>query len=115
MAVIHADLVGPLPEGKNSRNQRGFQYILSVIDSATRYLWLLPICHKTAEYVAATLFDEVILRVSVPSTILTDQGGELTAEVVECLLKRLGIMFWTAESTERISRSRDGLAFAGLM
>ena len=24
-------------------------------------------------------------------------------------------VFWTAESTERISRSRDGLAFAGLM
>ena len=43
MSVIHADLVGPLPEGKNSRNQRGFQYILSVVDSATRYLWLLPI------------------------------------------------------------------------
>jgi len=34
MAVIHANLVGPLPEGKNSRNQRGFQYILSVVDSA---------------------------------------------------------------------------------
>jgi len=91
MAVIHADLVGPLPEGKNSRNQRGFQYILSVIDSATRYLWLLPIRHKTAEHVAATLFDEVISRVSVLSAILTDQGGEFTAEVVECLLQRLGI------------------------
>ena len=25
------------------------------------------------------------------------------------------VLFWTAESTERISRSRDGLAFAGLM
>ena len=59
MAVIHADLVGPLPEGKNGRNQRGFQYTLPVIDSATRYLWLLPIRHKTAECVAATLFDEV--------------------------------------------------------
>jgi len=91
MAVIHADLVGPLPEGKNSRNQRGFQYILSVIDSVTRYLWLLPIRHKTAECVAATLFDEVILHVSVRSAILTDKGGEFTAEVVECLLKRLGI------------------------
>jgi len=91
MAVIHADLVGPLPEGKNSRNQRGFQYILSVIDLATRYLWLLPIRHKTAECVAATLFNEVISRVSVPSAILTDQGGEFTAEVVECLLQRLGI------------------------
>jgi len=74
MAVMHADLVRPLPEGRNSRNQRGFQYILSVVDSATRYLWLLPIRHKTAEVVAATLFDEVILRVSVPSAILTDRG-----------------------------------------
>jgi len=91
MAVIHADLVGTLPEGKSYHNQRGFQYILSVIDSATRYLWLLPIRHKTAECVAATLFDEVICRVSVPSTILTDQGGEFMAEVVECLLCRLGI------------------------
>ena len=36
MAVIHADLVGPLPEVKSCRNQRGFQYILSVVDSATR-------------------------------------------------------------------------------
>jgi len=41
--------------------------------------------------VAATLFDDVISRVSVPSSILTDQGGEFTGEVVECLLKRLGI------------------------
>jgi len=91
MAVIHADLVGPLPEGKSCRNQRGFQYILSVVDSATHYLWLLPIRHKTAECVAATLFDEIISRVFVPSTILTDQGTEFMAEVVECLLRRLGI------------------------
>jgi len=91
MAIIHADLVGPLPEGRNSRGQRGFQYILSVVDSATRYLWLLPIRHKTAECVAAMLFDEVISRVSVPSAILTDRGGEFLGEVVECLLKWLGI------------------------
>jgi len=90
-AVIHADLVGPLPEGKNSRNQRGFQYLLSIIDSATRYMWLLPIRNKTAECVAATLFDEVISRVSVPSAILRDHGGEFMGEVVECLLRRLGI------------------------
>jgi len=91
MAVLHADLVGPLPEGPNSRNQRGFQYILSVVDSATCYLWLLPIRHKTAEVVAATLFDEVISRVSVPSAILTDRGGEFRGEVVEMLYKRLGM------------------------
>ena len=88
MAVLHADLVGLLPEGRNSRNQRGFQYILSAVDSATRYLWLLPIWHKTADVVAAALFDEVISRVSVPSANLTDRGGEFMGEVVEALYKR---------------------------
>jgi len=91
MAVLHADLVGPFPEGLNSRNQRGFQYILSVVDLATRYLWLLPIRHKTAEVVATTLFDEVISRVSIPSAILTNRGGEFLGEVVEALYKRLGM------------------------
>jgi len=62
-----------------------------VIHSATHYLCLLPIRHKTAECVAVTLFDEVISRVSVPSAILTDQGGEFTGEVMQCLLQRLGI------------------------
>ena len=91
MAVIHADLVGPLPEGRNSKNQRGFRYILSVIDSATRYLWLMPLRYKTADAVAAALFDDVITRVSVPSAILTDQGGEFTGEVMQCLCRRLGV------------------------
>jgi len=91
MAVLHADLVGPFPVGRNLQNQRGFQYILSAVDSATRYLWLLPIRHKTAEAVAAALFDEVISRVLVPSAILTDRGGEFMGEVAECLYKSLGI------------------------
>jgi len=89
MAELHADLVGPLLEGRNSGNQRGFQYILSVVDSATRYLWLLLIQHNTAELVAATFFDEIIARVSVPSAILTNRGGEFLGEVVELLYKRL--------------------------
>jgi len=82
MAVFHVDLVQPLPEGQNSRNHRGFQYILSVVNSATRYLWLLPLHYKTAEAVAVALFDKVMSRVSVPSAILTAQGGEFMEEVM---------------------------------
>jgi len=44
----------------------------------------------TGWYAGSNLF-EVISRVSVPSTILTDQGTEFMAEIVECLLRRLGI------------------------
>jgi len=91
MAVLHADLVGPLPEGRNDRNQRGFCYILSVVDSATRYLWLVPLRRKTADAVAAALFDEVITKVSVPSAILSDLGGEFMGDVMAQLCERLGI------------------------
>jgi len=40
--------------------------ILSNVDSAMHYLWLLPLHHKTAEARAAALFDEVTSRVSAP-------------------------------------------------
>jgi len=91
MAVLHVDLVGPILPGRNSQGQRGFQYILSVVDSAMRYLWLLPLCHKTADEVAAVLCEQVILRISCPSAIITDQGKEFTGAVVQAVCDKLGI------------------------
>jgi len=85
MSVLHADLVGPIPAGSNGKGQHGFQYILSVIDSATRYLWLIPLRNKTAETVANALYEDVIARTSVPSAILTDLGKEFTAEILDRL------------------------------
>jgi len=91
MAVVHADLIGPVHEGRNSRGQRGFRYILSVVNSATRYLWLVPLKVKTADAVATALYEEVIVRTSVPTAILSDRGGEFTGEVVQRVCERLGI------------------------
>jgi len=91
MSVLHADLVGPIPVGSNGKGQYGFQYILSVIDSATHYLWLIPLRNKTAETVANALYEDVIDRTSVPSAILTDLGSEFTAEILDRLYARLGI------------------------
>jgi len=91
MSVLHADLVGPIPAGSNGKGQYGFQYILWVIDSATRYLWLIPLRNKTAETVANALYEDVIARTSVLSAILTDLGTEFTAEILDKLYARLGI------------------------
>jgi len=88
MAVLHVDLVGPIPSGSNCKGQTGFQYILSVIDSATCYLWLIPLRNKTADTVATAIYEDVIATTSVPSAILTDLGGEFTAEVMDCLYAR---------------------------
>jgi len=91
MAVLHADLVGPVPAGSKCKGQTGFQYILSVVDSAMHYLWLLPLRNKTADMVATTIYEDVIAKTSVPSSILTDLGSEFTAEVMDRLYARLGI------------------------
>jgi len=91
MSVLHADLVGPIPVGSNGKGQYGFQYILSVIDSVTRYLWLIPLRNKTAETVANALYEDVIARTSVPSAVLSDLGKEFTAEILDRLYARLGI------------------------
>jgi len=75
VAVIHADLIGTVHERRNSRGQKGFKYILSVVNSATRYLWLVPLRATTADAVATALFGEVIVRTSMPTAILSDRGG----------------------------------------
>jgi len=49
-------------------------------------VWLLLLRHKTADEVAAALREHIILRVSVPSAILTDQGKEFTGAVVHSFL-----------------------------
>ena len=61
------------------------------MDAATRYLWLLPLKNKTADTVATAIYEDVIARISVPSAILTDLGGEFTGEVMDRLYERLGI------------------------
>jgi len=89
MSVLHTDLIGPLPEGRNFRGQRGFQYILSVIDSATRFLWLIPLRRKTADAVAAALYEEIIAKTTIPGDLIMDQGKEFTNAVLENLCTRL--------------------------
>jgi len=64
---------------------------MAVVDSATRYLWLIPLRNKTAETVANALYEDIIARTSVPSMILTDLGKEFTAEILDRLYERLGI------------------------
>jgi len=97
MAMLHADLVGTLQQGRNNQNQRGFQYILSVMDLATSYLWLLLLCHKTAEAVAAVLFDGSHIQSLCPVHHLDGPWRIHGREVVEGLYKRLGIThLWTS-------------------
>ena len=102
MERLYIDLYGPLPEierapgkeigSKQTGSQPGkttFKYILSVEDSWSRYVDLIPIPDKTAITVATYLTEEFTSRFGFPAELYSDQGREFCNQVFE-ELQRLG-------------------------
>lgn len=73
------DLVGPLP-----KSAKGHQYILVLVDYATRYPEAVPLRKATTKAVARELF-LLFSRVGIPKDLLTDQGTPF----VSCLMADL--------------------------
>lgn len=83
---VHLDLVGPLP-----KTARGVEYILTAVDSATKFLVAVPIPNKSAQEVARAFVEGVVLRFGCPLVIITDQGKEFCNSLNEFLQDQLGI------------------------
>lgn len=76
---VGLDIVGPLP-----KSARGHQYILVLVDYATRYPEAIPLRKANAKQIAKELF-LFSSRVGLPKEILTDQGSpELLSSCVLC-------------------------------
>ena len=75
--VVGVDLVGPLPVSSSGR-----QYILVLVDHATRYPEAVPLRSITAKAVAEALF-QIFGRLGFPRQILTDQGTQFTGTLMK--------------------------------
>lgn len=82
---IGMDIVGPLP-----KSGRGHQYILVMIDYATRYPEAVPLRKATSKQIAKELF-LICTRVDLPKEILTDQGTPFMSRVMKELCTLLKI------------------------
>ncbi|XP_068121096.1 uncharacterized protein [Hyperolius riggenbachi] len=82
---IAMDLVGPLV-----KSAKGHQYILVVLDYATRYPEAIPLRNTSAKTIARELF-HMFARTGIPKEILTDQGTPFMSRVMKDLCKLLGI------------------------
>ena len=82
---IGMDLVGPLP-----KSARGHQYILVILDYATRYPEAIPLRTMASKNIARELV-MMFSRVGIPEEILTDQGTPFMSRIMKDLCKLLKI------------------------
>jgi hypothetical protein len=73
---IAMDLVGPL--SKSAR----YEYILVVVDYATKFPEAIPLCNMSSMGIAKKLF-MLFSRVGLPKTILTDQGTPFMSRLMK--------------------------------
>uniref|UniRef100_A0A673YAE7 Gypsy retrotransposon integrase-like protein 1 n=1 Tax=Salmo trutta TaxID=8032 RepID=A0A673YAE7_SALTR len=73
------DLVGPLP-----KSARGHEYILVVVDYATKFPEAITLRNMSSKGIAKELF-MMFSRVGLPKTILTDQGTPFMSRLMKDL------------------------------
>ncbi|XP_037866490.1 uncharacterized protein LOC119628437 [Bombyx mori] len=84
--VIAVDLFGPLPKGPC-----GERWILIVEDTASKWVELFALIDATAEVCAKTLVNEVFMRFGVPRRMISDNGVQFVADVMQKSMFVLGV------------------------
>ena len=77
---IHVDILGPLPKTKD-----GFQYILLVVDSFSKWTECFPLKTQEAKEVADILYREIFTRWGAPRAIVTDRAQNFLSKLVNAL------------------------------
>jgi len=83
---IGIDLVGPIAPV----SERGYRYILTMVDYATRYPEAIPLRHISTEDVAEALLS-IYSRVGFPDEVLSDLGTQFTSAVMTEINRLLSI------------------------
>jgi transposase InsO family protein len=79
---IHVDMIGPL-----NKTPEGYQHILLVMDSFTKWCEAFPMKSGTAADVAEVLHSEIFCRYGAPREMLTDRGQNFSSHLVAELCK----------------------------
>lgn len=82
-----------------SRQNKGFKYVLFVIDVFSKVLWVEPVKNKRAKTVDEA-FNIILSRASPrkPRNVMTDKGTEFSS--IRKTLSERGIKYYTAENAE---------------
>ena len=77
------------------RSQKGYQYILCMIDEMTNYLIIAPLYQAISEEVGEALIENVISKFGTPDYMMMDQDSAFMSSMMSYLFKKLGIIIKT--------------------
>jgi len=84
MSRLNIDTIGPFP-----KDEAGYEHILVIIDTFTRWTELYPLRSTSAEEAAVCMLNHVC-TFGVPKQILTDNGPQFANSLVKSLTRMLG-------------------------
>lgn len=94
-----ADLVEMLPY---SRENKGNKYLLTVIDTLSKYAWAVPVKKKTGEDVSAAM-KSILVKGRVPKNLHTDRGKEFYNKNFQSLMDKYNINLYSTYSNLKAS------------
>lgn len=83
---VSLDIVGPLPTSLS-----GKRYLLTMVDTFSRYAEAVPLREQTAKETARGFVECIVLRHGAPKRVLTDQGRNFVSDVFRQTCKQLGV------------------------
>ncbi|UYV76776.1 hypothetical protein LAZ67_14001996 [Cordylochernes scorpioides] len=83
------------------QKDKGFKYILTIIDAFTKYAWAIPIRNKTGDEIT-NAFRE-IFKERKPERMQTDKGTEFINSVTQNLLKKHNIEWFATQNVSKAS------------
>lgn len=78
---------------------RGYKYLLTVIDVLSKYAWVVPLKDKTGTTLVKA-FTKILKQGRQPSLLHTDKGREFINSRFQSFLKDKGIGFFTTENDD---------------
>lgn len=102
-----ADLVEMIPY---ARENKGYRYMLTVIDVFSKYAWAVPVKRKSGEDVTAGM-ESILKQGRIPKNLQTDRGKEFYNSNFDKLIKKYRINLYStytnlkASIVERFNRT----------
>lgn len=110
--LLQADLVEMIPYAKFNK---GFRYILVVINALSKYVWTHPVKRKTGKEVTLAMENILKQMQNIPKNLQTDNGKEFYNVDFKNLMKKYNINHYSTYSTlkasivERVNRTLKNL------